>query len=77
MPFMEILSPLSTGLVGRSTTRLSTPTDGRLPNVFSLMIRWTVGCPSAQDLGFMCLRSFADPDGHIFEPAYMDMNAAG
>ncbi len=26
-----------------------------------------------QDLGFMYLRTFADPDGHVFEPAYMDM----
>jgi predicted lactoylglutathione lyase len=30
-----------------------------------------------QDLGFMYLRSFADPDGHVFEPAHLDMNAAG
>lgn len=30
-----------------------------------------------QDLGFMYLRSFADPDGHVFEPAYMDMTAGG
>lgn len=29
-----------------------------------------------QDLGFMYLRTFEDPDGHIFEPAWMDMNAA-
>ncbi len=28
-----------------------------------------------QDLGFMYSRAFADPDGHIFEPAYMDMSA--
>ncbi len=28
-----------------------------------------------QDLGFMYLRSFADLDGHVFEPAYMDMSA--
>ncbi|MCD7059837.1 VOC family protein [Pelagibacterium xiamenense] len=26
-----------------------------------------------QDLGFMYSRAFADPDGHIFEPAYMNM----
>lgn len=30
-----------------------------------------------QDMGFMYLRSFADPDGHVFEPAYMDMSGAG
>ncbi|WLR95348.1 VOC family protein [Shinella zoogloeoides] len=29
-----------------------------------------------QDLGFMYLRSFSDPDGHVFEPAYMDTSAA-
>ena len=28
-----------------------------------------------QDLGFMYSRAFEDPDGHIFEPAYMDMSA--
>jgi uncharacterized protein len=27
-----------------------------------------------QDLGFMYLRTFADPDGHEFEPAYMDLS---
>ena len=26
------------------------------------------------DLGFMYSRSFTDPDGHIWEPFYMDMN---
>ena len=31
----------------------------------------------AQDMGFMYLRSFADPDGHVFEPAWMDMSAGG
>jgi uncharacterized protein len=29
-----------------------------------------------QDLGFMYGRAFADPDGHIFEPFFMDMAAA-
>lgn len=29
-----------------------------------------------QDMGFMYLRSFADLDGHVFEPAWMDMSAA-
>ena len=29
-----------------------------------------------QDMGFMYGRSFADPDGHIFEPMFMDMEAA-
>ncbi|RCS25749.1 lactoylglutathione lyase [Phyllobacterium salinisoli] len=29
-----------------------------------------------QDMGFMYLRSFEDPDGHVFEPAWMDMGAA-
>lgn len=29
-----------------------------------------------QDLGFMYVRAFEDPDGHVFEPAYMDMAAA-
>lgn len=28
-----------------------------------------------QDYGFMYSRSFADPDGHIWEPAWMDMSA--
>ncbi len=27
-----------------------------------------------KDLGFMYLRTFEDPDGHVFEPAYMDMS---
>jgi len=30
-----------------------------------------------QDMGFMYLRSFADPDGHVFEPAWMDMSGGG
>jgi predicted lactoylglutathione lyase len=29
-----------------------------------------------RDMGFMYGRSFEDPDGHIFEPMYMDMDAA-
>ncbi len=29
-----------------------------------------------QDYGFMYARSFEDPDGHIWEPMYMDMEAA-
>jgi len=29
-----------------------------------------------QDIGFMYGRTFTDPDGHIFEPGYMDMAAA-
>ena len=29
----------------------------------------------AQDMGFMYGRSFEDPDGHIWENAYMDMSA--
>lgn len=28
------------------------------------------------DLGFMYSRSFTDPDGHVWEPMYMDMAAA-
>ena len=28
-----------------------------------------------QDHGFMYGRSFEDPDGHIFEPMFMDLNA--
>jgi len=27
-------------------------------------------------MGFMYLRSFEDPDGHVFEPMWMDMEAA-
>lgn len=27
-----------------------------------------------QDMGFMYLRTFEDPDGHVFEPAFMDMS---
>ncbi|MCZ7471530.1 VOC family protein [Agrobacterium sp. O3.4] len=30
-----------------------------------------------QDLGFMYLRTFADPDGHVFEPAYMNLGDDG
>jgi predicted lactoylglutathione lyase len=29
-----------------------------------------------QDMGFMYSRSFEDPDGHIWEPMFMDMEAA-
>jgi len=29
-----------------------------------------------QDMGFMYSRAFEDPDGHIFEPMYMDVEAA-
>lgn len=29
----------------------------------------------AQDLGFMYIRTFADPDGNVFEPAWMDMSS--
>jgi predicted lactoylglutathione lyase len=29
-----------------------------------------------QDMGFMYLRSFEDPDGHVLEAAWMDMSAA-
>lgn len=29
-----------------------------------------------QDMGFMYSRAFADPDGHTFEPVWMDMTAA-
>ena len=29
-----------------------------------------------QDHGFMYSRAFADPDGHIWEPMWMDMEAA-
>lgn len=29
-----------------------------------------------QDMGFMYSRAFEDPDGHIFEPMHMDMEAA-
>lgn len=29
----------------------------------------------SQDHGFMYVRTFADPDGNVFEPAYMDMSA--
>lgn len=30
----------------------------------------------AQDMGFMYGRSFEDPDGHLFEPMWMDVAAA-
>lgn len=33
-------------------------------------------CNPKQDLGFMYGRSFEDPDGHIWEPNWMDMQAA-
>lgn len=29
-----------------------------------------------QDMGFMYARTFEDPDGHIYEPMFMDMEAA-
>ena len=29
-----------------------------------------------QDMGFMYSRAFEDPDGHIFEPMHMDLDAA-
>ena len=29
-----------------------------------------------QDMGFMYSRAFEDPDGHMFEPMFMDMEAA-
>lgn len=29
-----------------------------------------------QDMGWMYSRAFADPDGHVFEPVFMDMAAA-
>jgi predicted lactoylglutathione lyase len=28
-----------------------------------------------QDMGFMYVRTFEDPDGHVFEPAWMDVAA--
>jgi predicted lactoylglutathione lyase len=28
-----------------------------------------------QDMGFMYLRTFEDPDGHVFEPMWMDVGA--
>lgn len=28
-----------------------------------------------QDMGFMYARAFEDPDGHVFEPMWMDMQA--
>ena len=30
----------------------------------------------AQDMGFMYSRAFEDPDGHVFEPMWMDVEAA-
>jgi uncharacterized protein len=30
-----------------------------------------------QDMGFMYLRTFEDPDGHVFEPAWMNVEATG
>lgn len=29
-----------------------------------------------QDMGFMYSRAFEDPDGHLYEPMYMDLDAA-
>lgn len=31
----------------------------------------------AQDMGFMYQRTFEDPDGHVFEPVWMDPAAVG
>ncbi len=36
----------------------------------------TADVRDAQDMGFMYSRAFADPDGHIFEPMFMDAAAA-
>jgi predicted lactoylglutathione lyase len=36
----------------------------------------TADVRAPQDLGFMYSRAFADPDGHIFEPVWMDVAAA-
>lgn len=36
----------------------------------------TPDCNPKQDLGFMYGRSFEDPDGHIWEPFWMDTQAA-
>lgn len=36
----------------------------------------TADVRDAQDMGFMYSRAFADPDGHIFEPMFMDLEAA-
>ena len=33
-------------------------------------------CNPKQDYGFMYGRSFEDPDGHIWEPSWMDLEAA-
>ncbi|WP_447762719.1 VOC family protein [Sphingopyxis panaciterrae] len=35
----------------------------------------TTDVREAMDMGFMYNRAFADPDGHIFEAAWMDMDA--
>ncbi len=36
----------------------------------------TVDLRPPQDLGFMYLRTFEDPDGHVFEPLWMDPAAS-
>lgn len=36
----------------------------------------TADVRAPQDYGFMYTRAFADPDGHMFEPMWMDMEAA-
>lgn len=36
----------------------------------------TPDCNPKQDFGFMYGRSFEDPDGHIWEPMWMDLEAA-
>lgn len=35
----------------------------------------TADVREAQDMGFLYVRTFADPDGNVFEPAWMDMSA--
>lgn len=35
----------------------------------------TADIRAPQDMGFMYSRAFADPDGHAFEPMWMDMSA--
>ena len=31
--------------------------------------------PNPQDMGFLYVRTLADPDRNVFEPAWMDMSA--
>ena len=57
-------------------TALSFDSKEKVDEVFKIAVECggsQAGAP--QDHGFMYSKSFNDPDGHIWEPFWMDMNA--